>query len=140
MKNTLILIIVIILVIFGVMFFTGGGNEAEAPAGEAQNQEGAIVEPETSLAVKEFIVTGKNFSFDPALITVRRGDKVKITFINSQGFHDFKIDEFGAATKQIQAPGTEVLEFVADKAGTFEYYCSVGSHRSMGMVGTLVVE
>ena len=32
------------------------------------------------------------------------------------------------------------VEFVVDKAGTFEYYCSVGNHRQMGMVGKLIVE
>ena len=31
-------------------------------------------------------------------------------------------------------------EFTADKVGSFEYYCSVGSHRSMGMKGVLKVE
>jgi plastocyanin len=29
---------------------------------------------------------------------------------------------------------------VADKKGTFEYYCSVGQHRALGMKGKLVVE
>jgi plastocyanin len=90
--------------------------------------------------VKEFTISGKNFSFTPSLITVKKGDKVKITFQNTAGFHDFKIDEYGVATKKSQAPDTEVLEFTADKAGSFEYYCSVGNHRSMGMKGILKVE
>ena len=89
--------------------------------------------------VKEFTVSGKNFSFTPSLITVKKGDKVKITFQNSSGFHDFVIDEYGVAAKQAQSPATEVIEFTADKAGSFEYYCSVGSHRAQGMKGTLVV-
>jgi plastocyanin len=92
------------------------------------------------MAVKEFTVTGNNFSFSPNVITVKKGDKVKITFNNTQGFHDFKIDEYGVATKQAQSPDTEVLEFIADKTGAFQYYCSVGSHRKMGMWGTLKVE
>lgn len=91
-------------------------------------------------AVKEFIVTGKNFSFSPDVISVKKGDRVKITFKNTAGFHDFVIDEFGAATKQGQAPFEEVLEFTANKTGSFEYYCSVGSHRIMGMKGILKVE
>ena len=37
------------------------------------------------------------------------------------------------------ARATEV-QFIADKAGTFEYYCFVGNHRQMGMVGTLTVK
>nr|MBP9748514.1 cytochrome C oxidase subunit II [Candidatus Paceibacterota bacterium] len=73
-------------------------------------------------------------------ISVKKGDKVKIIFKNSAGFHDLVIDEYGVATKQAQAPDTEVLEFTATKTGSFEYYCSVGSHRAMGMVGILTVE
>jgi len=38
-------------------------------------------------------------------------------------------------------PGTPTsVTFVADKTGTFEYYCSVGNHRAQGMVGKLIVE
>lgn len=91
------------------------------------------------LPVKEFTVSGKNFSLTPNIINVQKGDKVKITFDNTGGFHDFKIDAYGLATKQGQAPFQETLEFTADKVGRFEYYCSVGSHRSMGMTGNLVV-
>ena len=50
------------------------------------------------------------------------------------------IDEFGVAAKQAQSPNEEVLEFTADKVGSFEYYCSVGTHKAMVMWGTLKVE
>lgn len=89
--------------------------------------------------VKLFTVTGGNFSFSPSTMTVQKGDTVKITFVNGEGFHDFKIDDFDVSTKQIAAGVSETVEFVADKAGSFEYYCSVGSHRAMGMKGTLTV-
>jgi len=92
------------------------------------------------VGIKEFTVSGQNFSFTPNSITVKKGNKVKITFKSIDGFHDFRIDEYGVATKQLQFPAEEVLEFTADKAGNFEYYCSVGSHRAMGMFGTLKVE
>ena len=88
---------------------------------------------------KVFTVTGSNFKFEPASLTVKKGDKVKIVFKNTGGFHDFKIDEFKVATKQIQGGSEETVEFIANKAGSFEYYCSVGKHRQMGMKGTLVV-
>ena len=44
------------------------------------------------------------------------------------------------ALEKINGGETDSIEFVADKVGTFEYYCSVGQHRSMGMVGKLTVE
>ena len=54
--------------------------------------------------------------------------------------HDFMIDEFEVATNQIGDGEEEEMEFVADKIGTFEYYCSVGNHRAQGMKGKLIVE
>src|SRR3989338_5415537 len=71
---------------------------------------------------------------------VEKGTRVKITFQNSAGFHDFVVEGYSVATKQTQSPATEVLEFTADKMGTFEYYCSVGTHRAIGMKGMLIVE
>lgn len=90
--------------------------------------------------IKTFNVDGNNFSFSLNEIRVKKGDTVKIVFNNKVGFHDWVIDEFNARTKQIQAGQTEEVTFVADKTGTFEYYCSVGQHRAMGMKGNLIVE
>ena len=89
--------------------------------------------------VKEFTVTGSNYKFSPATLSVKKGDTVKITFTNSGGFHDFVIDEFNVKTKTIPDGQSETVQFVANKAGTFNYYCSVGNHRQMGMQGTLTV-
>ena len=90
--------------------------------------------------VKEFKVTGSNFNYDVSEIKVKQGDKVRITFMNADGMHDWKLDEFNAATQIIQGGKQETIEFVASKKGTFEYYCSVGQHRAMGMKGNLIVE
>ncbi len=90
--------------------------------------------------VKEFTVNGDNFTFDVKEMRVKKGDTVRVTFNNTEGFHDWVLDEFDVATKQLQAGGTETIEFVVDKTGEFEYYCSIGTHRQMGMKGTLIVE
>jgi plastocyanin len=139
-------IIILVLVIVAAVFFVGKSKKSEAPTvpestvSNTMPVPGSNVEEMVVNGVKEFTITGKNFSFMPNLIKVKKGDRVRITFNNTEGFHDFVIDEFGAATKQAKSPDTEVLEFVADKTGSFEFYCSVGSHRAMGMKGTLVVE
>lgn len=91
-------------------------------------------------AVKEFTVTGKNFSFAPAAMTVKKGDTVKITFKNESGTHDLRVDGYKVGTKTLQTGQSETITFVADKAGSFEYYCSIGQHRQMGMKGTLTVQ
>lgn len=113
--------------------------DTNTPAVEETTESTTTQSEITTPAVKEVTVTGSSYLFDPATITVNKGDKVKITFKNSGGMHDWKIDELGIATKKIKTGEEEILEFTADKAGTFEYYCSVGEHRAKGMKGTLVV-
>lgn len=90
--------------------------------------------------IKEFKVIGTKFSFDVTEIKVKQGDKVKITFVNKEGLHDWRVDEFDAKTKVINEGETDTVEFVASKTGKFEYYCSVGEHRKLGMKGFLIVE
>ena len=90
--------------------------------------------------IKEFTVTGANFSFTPSSITVNQGDRVKIIFKNKDGFHDLKIDNFNVATQRINGGQEDAVEFTADRVGVFEYYCSVGTHKTMGMKGNLIVQ
>lgn len=72
-------------------------------------------------------------------IRVKKGDRVRVTVTNTKGIHDFTLDEFGV--KQ-ETPLNEktVIEFVADKTGAFEYYCSKPGHRARGQWGKLIVE
>lgn len=125
--------------------------EAEAEVGsdvgmEFPNLEGAAsVEADASAdvsgaPVKEFTIDAFNFGYSMDEIRVNQGDRVTITLTNSDGFHDWVVDEFNAATERISTGDTATVTFVADEAGSFEYYCSVGSHRAQGMVGTLIVE
>jgi|SRR3989344_4158435 len=95
--------------------------------------------------VKTFVLTGENFKFvmdgkgNPDIV-VNEGDKVRIEFSSTKGLHDFVIDELDVATPQLRDTEEETfVEFVADKKGTFEYYCSVGQHRENGMKGNFIV-
>lgn len=74
-------------------------------------------------------------------LRVNLGDVVTVHYTTLNGLHDWVIDEFDAATQVVRAAdGTSSVTFVADQLGTFEYYCSVGSHRQMGMRGQFIVE
>lgn len=91
--------------------------------------------------VKEFTVDSFEMGFSLKTITVKKGDTVKITLTNSGKYtHDWVVDELSARTKVIKNGETDSITFVADKVGTYEYYCSVMTHRQQGMVGTLIVE
>lgn len=102
-------------------------------------------EKSDSASVKTFVVTGDHLRFfidgvESPDIKVRQGDNVRIEFSSTEGFHDWKVDEFNAATEKVALGKTTSVEFVADKNGVFEYYCSVGQHRANGMKGKLIVE
>ena len=89
--------------------------------------------------LKEFNVKAFKFGFEPATITVNKGDRVRIKITVTSGAHDFKIDELNvfADTKEINKE--YVIEFTVDKAGEFVYYCAKPKHRELGQWGTLKV-
>ena len=117
---------------------TSGSGETNE--GDLEVEVGVDVGVEVEQDVVDVTVVGTNMVFDLKEIRVKKGDKVRVTFKNEEGFHDWVLDEFNVKTKQIGAGQEEVVEFTADKAGTFEYYCSVGKHRQNGMFGKLIVE
>jgi plastocyanin len=153
-KNLMIGIIAVAVFIVGAWFLYGNNmtgyntqtvekNTTSTPSTEDTKPLGSSLESTDSSItkqVKEFSVTGSSFKFDPPETKVKKGDTVKITFKNAGGFHDFVIDEFKVKAKQGNGPSEEIITFVADKAGEFAYYCSVGQHRSKGMEGKFIVE
>ena len=84
-------------------------------------------------------VTANNFSYQPSTLSINVNDSVE--FINDGGFHDVVVTS-----------GPELLELPACSGpcnigtltftvpGTYDYICSIGSHASMGMIGTIIVE
>ncbi|HIH12080.1 TPA: hypothetical protein HA241_07870 [Candidatus Woesearchaeota archaeon] len=116
-----------------------------APAETDTEEPRPEVEAETTTNIKTFVLTGENFKFimegeDNSVLRVKQGDRVRIEFTSTSGFHDWVVDEFGARTEKVKTGLSSSIEFVADKKGTFEYYCSVGAHRAEGMKGNLIVE
>lgn len=133
------------------------GNEASAPTPEMTDTEmeaemdmdmestatpenGATVEIPEGATVKTFAVDAFNYAYSETMLEVNEGDAVTINLTSSDGFHDWVLDEFSVASEKISTDGSTTVTFVADKAGTYEYYCSVGSHRELGMRGILVVK
>lgn len=111
-------------------------------------QEGETTIDENGVPVTEIILGGQadvevnmettNFSFTPNVISASPGDRVSVTFTKNAGFHTFTIDEAGV---EFAIAEGEVLNFTApSEPGSYPFYCSIGSHRSMGMEGTLIVQ
>lgn len=132
---------IIVAVLIGILIFS---NRPSSPVEEIveKTDDGSMMESDKEMTniKQEYTITGSNFKYDLDSMTVKKGDTVKITFTSEGGSHNFVIDEFGVKTKVLSGGEKEVVTFVADKAGTYKYYCSVGNHRAMGMEGTLIVQ
>jgi plastocyanin len=139
-KFIIILAIVLFIIAIVLIIKKSKPEDLKIPESNNINQTQSLDQISTLPQVVDVIVDGSNFSFTPNVIKVKQGDTVNITFRNNEGFHDFRIDEFNVAASQIKANEQEKITFIADKKGSFEYYCSIGTHRQQGMWGTLIVE
>ena len=90
--------------------------------------------------VKEFNVRAFQFGYDPGVLEVSLGDKVRITAYSSDVPHGLAISQFDVNMRLLgKSPVT--AEFIADKAGTFTFYCNIPcGYGHGGMQGTLIVK
>ncbi len=89
-----------------------------------------------------YTIDMKSYAFSIKTITVKPGQTISVKLTNSEGMHDMVIDELGVQSKLLKAGEEQLLNITIPESAagqTYEYYCSVGDHRSMGMVGKLVV-
>lgn len=107
----------------------------------------------------EIPVQATEFRFEPASLTVKKGQRVRIKLENrGTQLHDFSAD---APTERViarstgdhahetppaklhvsAAPGKAgTLTFTATATGTFPFWCSVSGHREAGMVRQMTVQ
>lgn len=71
---------------------------------------------------------GSKIRYNPT-ITLNQGKTYSIHLINEDSEkhskHNLNIDEFGIHTKDLGYFQTQTVTFTANKAGTFNYYCSI---------------
>jgi len=80
------------------------------------------------------------FGFDPNPVIVNEGDKVKLVVTSTDVTHGIAIPEFGVNVQLFPCRLT-IVDFTADKTGTFPFICSVScgaGHTSMR--GRLIVQ
>ena len=85
-------------------------------------------------------VVASRFQFEPATISVAQGETVRLRLHSADRTHSFAIKAFRVKALIPKAGEAVTVEFVADKAGTFDFtcaeYCGIGH---AGMKGRLVV-
>lgn len=164
-NNKLIyIIVIIILVLLGVGGYFLSAREAKEKnenISNEQNEENDFVNEEnenytnqqkneeqnnnensqTQTQTKEITVMGSEFKFEPNIITVNKGEKVKITFKNiGNAPHNLVIPELSIETKTIRKGETDTIEFTASVSKTYEFICSIPGHKEKGMEGDLDVK
>jgi len=91
-------------------------------------------ETKTPAADREFksvnIEVKGNKIWTPAVFIVKKGEKVKITLVNTapSGVHAFAIEGYPSTHASVdnkEGANTKVVEFTADKAGIFRVYCPI---------------
>ncbi len=85
-------------------------------------------------------VIAKQWEFEPATITVSQGDRVRMEVQSVDVTHGINIPDFGV-NENLKAGERVVIEFDADKKGTFPFTCSVFCGAFHGdMSGKIVVQ
>jgi len=143
MNKIIISVLVIVVLAGGYVYYNNQKTDEEIKVTDIVDT--TVVDSNTN--VKEFTMTSwvenKNGKMAPSFslneMRVKKGDTVRINITNTAGSHDFTLDEFGIK-KDTPLNELVVIEFVADKVGTFEYYCSKYNHRALGQRGNLIVE
>ena len=91
---------------------------------------------QTGVSPRKIEITAKRFSYEPAEITLKKGEPVTLIFRSLDVTHGFSVKEFHLKAVIHKNRPTE-LTFVPDEAGTFEahcsYFCGIG-HGSMKMI------
>ena len=112
-------------------------SEVPAPGATGVEEKAVATEGE----VREIEVSGDEYLFSPSSLSVKKGEKVKITFTNNGNLpHNLVIDELGVSTKTIASGKSDTIEFTADGDADLVFYCSIGNHKNLGMEGTIEVK
>ena len=102
-----------------------------APAAVAQDQ---------APTARPFPIVARRYRFDPPRIEVDQGDLVRIDLRTLDIAHSLTLDEYRIA-KRVSPDSPVTLEFRADKAGRFPFYCNLQIEEGCRqMRGELVVK
>lgn len=90
-------------------------------------------------AVQEIKVDASEFKFEPATLSLKVGQPVRVMVANIGALeHTFTITDLGV-DQDLPVGQTVTVEFTATQSGTFDLVCTTPGHKEAGMVGTVVV-
>lgn len=88
---------------------------------------------------RDMLVVAKDFRFSPDRLEVNRNDLVRLTVQSEDVAYSLTIDAY-RVSRRVPAGGSVVIEFQADREGTFPFYSNLTSDtRHAQAKGQLVV-
>ena len=141
MGRGLLAVVVAIPLILGVMAGAMGGYLLRPPTTSATS--GGATQG-FNLDIFDFYFMGVGGTIDGVKnpqVNVTLGNTVRITVTNKVTMmHNMYVDGYDVQSADVSSLGASAtISFVADKEGTFAYYCAIPGHRALGMEGKLVV-
>jgi len=97
----------------------GAGILAARPAADLAAQE-------QSPTRRDVAITAREFRFTPDRIEAAQDDLVRLTVRSEDVAYSFNIDEY-RVSRRVPAGGSVVIEFRADRSGTFPFYSNLTS-------------
>ena len=93
---------------------------------------------------QEILISGRmseNGGWNPAMISVKKGETVRLKIMGNDVTHGLAIPELGINTGPIAVGEVKTIEFLVNESGTFTFYCTVlCSPKHYLMTGMLTVE
>ena len=109
-----------------VLMTGGAALHAEVAKGQSKGENKKTIAAASASApnkLREFRITAREGEITPAKIKVRKGDRVRITFVSKDSSYGVKIGKFGV--KRTVKEGEPVtVEFIATEKGEFPMRCS----------------
>lgn len=116
-------------------------EENETEESETDTEE---ADEEQSDEVRQVEITGfADNSYDTDEVEVEAGETVEFVYNHEGGQHDLVLERDGErvdGTEVLSASGeSDSFTYTFEEEDDYEFFCSVGAHRSQGMEGTVTV-
>jgi len=116
----------VIVILFFVSFLVAGCS-LTGSAVQKENKNS----PEKEAAVTEINIKAFSYGYNPDVINVKKGEKVRIVVDNTDFSHGIRIPD-------LNVKGIDQVEFTADREGEFTWhcasYCGEGHKRMSGRI------
>lgn len=128
-------LVVLVAVAGGVYSMRAPPAPAAPPAPPPIKPTGIVRDYNVSITLKGILDAGKPWT--PPRLAANLGDTIRVLVNAPDADHSFVIDEY-KVKKFIRKGQSAVIEFVADKAGTFAVYDDIPGHQYMEQTQLIV--